>query len=369
MCDVKQTVKATVICDLVEDKDIDILAITETWLSTNDSISTGRITPAGYQLLHVPRVHGIDGCVAVVYKSTFVTRQLDTPNAKTFELMGLHISNGPQSTRLIVVYRPPPNTKNGYATSEFLAEFSQLMDSMAMDTSNVLVAVDFNFHMDNISNNDTRRFLDLLEVADLYQHVEDPTIVCPTDVAGHTIDFLITRLSNSFLNNIRIDIPHMSDHSAIHCTLRLTKPPNTQVTTTTRSYKRISTAALCEDIRSLLLSKHMSDTNCAVETYNETIEAIVDKHAPLTTRTVTVRPHTPWYNDSIRATKCLRDASWNENAWRTTEIECDRLAYCLQRQLITSSIHRAKLEYHMSQIADASGDQKKMFKTDGKPLK
>ena len=83
-----------------------------------------------------------------------------------------------------------------------------------MDTSNVLVAGDFNFLMDNISNNDTRRFLDLLEVADLKQHVEGPT-----HVAGHTIDLLITRSSNIFLNNTRIDIPHMSDDSAIHCTL------------------------------------------------------------------------------------------------------------------------------------------------------
>ena len=144
-------------------------------------------------------------------------------------------------------------TKNGYTTSEFLAEFSQLMDSMAMDTSNLLVAGDFNFHMDNISNNNTRRFLDLLEVADLKQHVE-----CPTRVAGPTIDLLITQSSNTFLNNIRIDFPHMSDHSAIHCTLRLTRPPNTQVTTTTRSYKCISTAALYEDIRSLLLSVQLN---------------------------------------------------------------------------------------------------------------
>ena len=73
VCDGKQAGKVTVLCDVIEDKDIDILAITETWLSTNDSISTGRITPAGYQLLHVPRGHGTGGGVAVVYKSTFVT--------------------------------------------------------------------------------------------------------------------------------------------------------------------------------------------------------------------------------------------------------------------------------------------------------
>ena len=81
------------ICDLIEDNDLDILAITETWPSTDDSVSTGHITPAGYQLLHVQRTYGTGGHVAVIYKSTFVTRQFDTPNAKTFELMGLYLRN------------------------------------------------------------------------------------------------------------------------------------------------------------------------------------------------------------------------------------------------------------------------------------
>ena len=40
--------------------------------------------------------------------------------------------------------------------------------------------------------------------------------------------------------------------------------------------------------------------------------------------------------------------------------------YCIQ--LVTSPIHRAKLEYHTSQIADASGDQKKLFKIVAKLL-
>ena len=77
-------------------------------------------------------------------------------------------------------------------------------------------------------------------------------------------------------------------------------------------------------------------------------------------------PHTPGYNDSIRATKCLRRQL--ERRWRTTGLDCDRLAYCLQRQLVTSSIHLGKLEYHMSQIAYASGDQKKLFKIVAKLL-
>ena len=74
----------------------------------------------------------------------------------------------------------------------------------------------------------------------------------------------------------------------------------------------------------------------------------------------------PWYNDSKRATNFLKRQV--ERRRRTTGLECDRLDYCLQRQLVTSSIHRAKLKYHMSQIADASGDQKKLVKIVGKLL-
>ena len=153
-----------------------------------------------------------------------------------------------------------------------------------MDASNLLFAGDINFHMDGDTNNDTRRFSDVFKHGNLTQHVEGPT-----HVAGHTIDGLITRSSDAILNNIRIYMPHMSDHSAMQCTLRLAKPPNIQVTTT-----------------ELQTYQYRCGKNYAVDMYNETIGAINDKHAPLLTRTVTVRPHTPWYNDSIPSQKCVR---------------------------------------------------------------
>ena len=313
VCDVKQDGKATVICDHIDDNNLDIL-------------SAGRIC---YQLLLVQRAHGTSCGVAV---------------------------NGSHSTLLIVVYRSPPNIKSCYTASEFLVEFAHLMDIMAMDRSNVLIVGDFIFHMDDETNNETGRFIDLLKAGDRTQHIEGPT-----HVAGHTIGLLITRSSDAFLDNIRIDIPHMPDHSAILCTLRLAKPPNIQVTTTSRSNKHVSTAAICEDIRSLLLSKHLPDNMIyAVDMYNETIGPVIYKHEPLTRHTVTVRPHTQWYNDSVRSQKCVRCQL--ERRWRTTGLECDRLAYCLQRQLVTLPIHRAKLEYHSSLIAVASGDQKQLFK-------
>ena len=175
-----------------------------------------------------------------------------------------------------------------------------------MDTCKVLVAGDVNFRMDNESNNDTKRFLDLLNAGYLTQNLEGRT-----HDAEHTVNLLTTRSSDAFRNNIGIDIPHMSDHSAIQRTLRLANPPNVQVTMKSRSYKLISTSAICEDIRSLHI-----------------------------------------------ITKVL-DVSWNEDGEQTDRSVTGSL---IQGQLVTSSIHRAQLEYHMSKITHANVDQKKLFK-------
>ena len=164
-----------------------------------------------------------------------------------------------------------------------------------MDTCKVLVAGDVNVRVDNESNNDTRRFLDLLNAGYLTQNLEGRT----RDVEN-PVDLLTTRSSDAFRNNIGIDIPHMSDHSAIQRTLRLANPPKVQVTTKSRSYKLISTSAICEDIRSLLLA---------------------------------IKPCTvAWHIITIRR-------------WRTKRSVTGSL---IQRQLVTSLIHRAQLGYDMS---------------------
>ena len=111
-----------------------------------------------------------------------------------------------------------------------------------MDTSNLLIAGEFNMHIDEGSNTDTKYFLAILKAADLTQHVKERT-----HTAGLTID-LISRSTDTFLGNIRVDVPHLSDHSAVHCTLRLKKPPNVRLKMTSRSYKHICIAAICGDI-------------------------------------------------------------------------------------------------------------------------
>ena len=61
--------KAAQIRNLIIDNDIDILVITETWLSPQDDVILGRITPEGYSALHQGRENRGGGGVAIVHKN------------------------------------------------------------------------------------------------------------------------------------------------------------------------------------------------------------------------------------------------------------------------------------------------------------
>ena len=51
--------------DFIVDNDIDILAMTETWLrpGTDDSVEIGTLCPTGYRVIHVPKSHSAGGGV------------------------------------------------------------------------------------------------------------------------------------------------------------------------------------------------------------------------------------------------------------------------------------------------------------------
>ena len=71
--------------------------------------------------------------------------------------------------------------------------------------------------------------------------------------------------------------------------------------------KDLATSKLCLDTPTQLDS--------LVSCYNNTISTLLERHAPMKTRTVVVRPMVPWYNEEIRLAKKER---------RKTERKCRR---------------------------------------------
>ena len=83
--------KYAVLSDLVSSKQIDILAMTETWLSSCDTAAClADISPPGFSLFHCPRPSGRGGGVAFLVRETFKVKIIHSP--KFLSLVDLFIT-------------------------------------------------------------------------------------------------------------------------------------------------------------------------------------------------------------------------------------------------------------------------------------
>ena len=83
--------KTLVINDFILENKLDLVALTETWL-TDGALNTpviGELVPPGYSVINVPRKSGIGGGVAVIYKSDIAVSQCNSPCYQSFEHMML----------------------------------------------------------------------------------------------------------------------------------------------------------------------------------------------------------------------------------------------------------------------------------------
>ena len=81
----------------------------------------------------------------------------------SFERLDLNLSVKSDVIHLIIVYRPPPSAKNGYTVKQFMSEFSSLLATSITSPGRLVIAGDFNFHMDDASSAEMRQFQEILD--------------------------------------------------------------------------------------------------------------------------------------------------------------------------------------------------------------
>ena len=127
----------------------------------------------------------------------------------------------------------------------------------------MLITGDFNIYVDVVGDPGRVKFLDLLKVMHLLQHV-----TTPTHELVHTLDLIITRQCNALLKNPPVSDYHISDHWSVTSLLNLDKPIITRKTKTFRKIKNINTAVLSNELAaSDLCSNTPDDLNDLVHCY------------------------------------------------------------------------------------------------------
>ena len=65
--------------------------------------------------------------------------------------------------RLLLIYRPPPSKANGLTLTQFLTKFGGYLAAYATYAGNIMIAGDFNIHVDQGSDKLATDFMELME--------------------------------------------------------------------------------------------------------------------------------------------------------------------------------------------------------------
>ncbi|PIK47853.1 putative RNA-directed DNA polymerase from mobile element jockey-like [Apostichopus japonicus] len=328
--------KADEFVDFVQDKSLDVVAISETWLREDDIILCGDITPVGYSFQLVPRKEKTGGGVGILFRSSLSLKIKSHEKVyNSFKAIHAELTVNSRTVNLVALYRPADSS-----FGSFLSDFGELIVDYLPSQSDVMFCGDFNIHVDDTSDSKAHRFQNLLLSFGLTQH-----ITYPTHKFGHTLDLIITREhSTSLLSDICV-LPGLSDHYALSCNLNLQKPPLPSVTIKTRNLKALDLVNYSADICSAFADSHLEyqDLDTCVNLYESILRDTLDRHAPVKIKTLRVRPSSPWFPDEIRSARKIRRQ--HEMKWMNSRLEVDHQEYCKQRNIVNNLIRHAKIEY------------------------
>ena len=152
--------KTAALQDCLCEKKIDLCALTETWLSSDDDAVRAECIPNGYKILDQIRSQRGGGGIALLPCAKLSVSIVTTGEQTSFEYMVIHRNN---YVKVVVVYRTPYSRSHQVTVTTFLSEFADYFESIVLSPEPLLVTGDINIHVDDMNDTDAAKFLDLLE--------------------------------------------------------------------------------------------------------------------------------------------------------------------------------------------------------------
>jgi hypothetical protein len=361
--------KTLSICDFILSNEFDICAITETWLGSSvDKVCISELVPSDYKMKHVPRIGRRGGGVAIIHKAAIQVTTVSSSQSKEFsqfEYMDCNVVVGRCSMRLAVIYRPPPSKQNGLNTNTFLdLEWPLFLTKYVTVDNPTLIVGDLNLHLDLPDNNETRKFTSNLDACGMCQYVREPT-----HVAGHTLDVVISRETDNIVSNIEVVDPGLSDssgnilrdHLAVTFDVKASKAAPVRKSVSYRKLRSIDIDSFRDDIRKTEFFNTEcipSDIDGFIVEYSDSLTSILDKHAPMINKTITLRPSCPWYTEQLHEAKHQKRKL--ERKWRESKLTIDHQIYRTQCADVNKMLKQARVEYYTNKIESSGNDHKSL---------
>ena len=239
---------------------VDIIAITETWLNTGERDFEGEYSLPGYTMFHKDRHLRVGGGVLLYVRRHLTPVQI--PCATPLEIVGVELRGCGTALQVIVVYRPPhQNAESDLALYETITRLIREKPSLIVGDFNC--AVDWD-QLTAVGDDDepedqhdplVRAILSLTPqgsrlVDFMYDNFLVQTVLEPT--RGHNILDLIFTTNEEFISEVEIgDCLASSDHRVVSCKVQIGSNPEELLYRERLNLRRADYARFRRELRGL----------------------------------------------------------------------------------------------------------------------
>ena len=342
---------------LLDDNDVDVALVTETWLSGESGTTTFSIKEMGYEIEHSHRSKK-GGGVAIIYKPTVsIKPDVNIYKYESFMYKNV-ILNGKVKINLACIYR-----LQEILEPQFLTDLEHFLSIHSCKSDTLILTGDFNIHFEDTDSKYVKELADLTSSFGLSQFV-----VGPTHILGHTIDLV-------FANSFEFDLPpiqpidlDISDHFPIFFNI-----PNynhniksTKKQVKYRSIKSIDRTKFSNDLCNSLNTMYEAnsidtlDFSNQYKLFSDCANALLDTFAPVRTANISSSSKPPWMDEEYCKERAIRRRL--ERAWKVSRSEDNKIPYLAQCKKCAQLVTSKRTQYFSNIISRCEGDQRSLFK-------
>ena len=341
---------------LLEDNDIHIAAVCETWLTSSFNYVTSRLRELSYNIHHQHRDSQRGGGVALIFKNNLHVEGLKSYKFKSFEAISVifkspHVNN----VLFVVIYRcgiePIP---------VFLKEFNDLLEILQLNSKKFFICGDFNIHVNKVQNSEICHFNDILNSFNLKQLIQEPT-----HILGNTLDLLIHNPEELKVTEINITPDSLSDHSIIFFNLTHNLSSDISKTIITRDIASVNIDLFNSDI-DLCVQQFLNICNSSQSSFYNSVNLfhtmarnVLDNHAPLIEKTITINMKPKWMDKDFLDARSQRRKLYK--CYIRTGDDTDKAAFIQSRNSVNNLVYVKRKEHIRNSIKNCNNSQKELY--------
>ena len=261
----------------MEDNQIDVAGICETWLTDSYNVTTAIIKSYGFSMIHDHRDNQKGGGTAIIYKPIYDMSVVKLSKSfKSFEFTSAMLKASQDKVMLIIMYR------TGALTSVYNQELDSLLSDCSRMCDNIILAGDLNIHFSSTTWL-SQQTLDIMNSYSLSKLVN-----VETHCSGGSLDQIFFSSKGKVVQpTVSVDrfSGLGSDHYPVICSLRLHPDKKYFKKIVYRNLKEIDGDTFSNDLNVIVDGIDSKDSfETQVKELTTAVNCLRDEHAPIVTK-------------------------------------------------------------------------------------